>query len=434
MICFRLVILFLFGTSLFLSFGQAASIEEEFIRKLPRDIKHGYLRVNDGRKIFFYGRFVNKRSLKSDPVVFVNGGPGLASHSFGERIVLLEKFKDQTIVFFDQRGTGLSALESSVESLDEETVLRDYGSSAIVEDIFTIKRNLFPDSKISLVGHSFGAVIAAKFSNRYPDSVSSLHLVSFAFHNMPQKLMEYRYLGQELITSKYLNKYPEDLEQIATLKKSISQSFCFNNVCGKRVLDLLLSQRIHLQEKWEELHDLITKLISGAEVDYLYLRQELKLLDINGNGEKGGIGFLGEVVVQRELVGKDNFQLARNRLESKGVFLPDWVVDTKVASDGINTDLSQKDIEGLPQSRDFFSLRDLEKTLDLIGEEKVFFYSGIEDEVVPPNAFDYMKERISKDKFQMLEHLGHIDVVFDDGLWSKILVEVQGGCNSLLSK
>lgn len=107
---------------------------------------------------------------KGNPVVFIAGGPG-NSHdylqgNFGKY------FKDMQVVFFDALGRGLSddAKDNSEYSIDNDVELLE----AIRQ-----KLNL---KKWSVVGHSYGTVVAQAYALKYPETINKMLLIN-GFHS-----------------------------------------------------------------------------------------------------------------------------------------------------------------------------------------------------------------------------------------------------------
>lgn len=101
-----------------------------------------------------------------DPIIVVHGGPGL-DHSY------LQPGLDalgtlNTLVYYDQRGTGRSSA-----ALDSATINLD----AFVADIDAIRRTLGYD-QVGVLGHSFGALVAIEYAIRHPEAVRALILMS----------------------------------------------------------------------------------------------------------------------------------------------------------------------------------------------------------------------------------------------------------------
>jgi proline iminopeptidase len=101
-----------------------------------------------------------------DPIVVVHGGPGL-DHTY-LRPGLDALAAHNTVIYYDQRGTGRStaALEPDVINLD-----------AFVEDIDALRLALGYD-KITVLAHSFGALIGLEYAVRHPDALRALILMN----------------------------------------------------------------------------------------------------------------------------------------------------------------------------------------------------------------------------------------------------------------
>jgi proline iminopeptidase len=100
---------------------------------------------------------------KGAPILIINGGPGMNSEGF--KPLAEELSKSNTVILYDQRGTGLSTLHT----LNSETVTM----TAMVEDIELLRCHLNFEEWIVL-GHSFGGMLAYYYTANYPEHVSSL--------------------------------------------------------------------------------------------------------------------------------------------------------------------------------------------------------------------------------------------------------------------
>lgn len=101
-----------------------------------------------------------------EPIIVVHGGPGLDHEYLQPGLDALGA--TNTLVYYDQRGTGRSAA-----NLDESGINFD----AFVEDIDRLRDALGYD-RVSVLGHSFGALIALEFARRYPDRTRALILMN----------------------------------------------------------------------------------------------------------------------------------------------------------------------------------------------------------------------------------------------------------------
>ncbi len=101
------------------------------------------------------------------PLLIINGGPGMNSDGF---VSLAKKLsaEHQTIIY-DQRGTGRSILEKT----DASTITM----KLMVEDLERLRTHLKIE-KWSILGHSFGGMLASYYATLYPDKIESLVLSS----------------------------------------------------------------------------------------------------------------------------------------------------------------------------------------------------------------------------------------------------------------
>ena len=114
---------------------------------------------------------------RSAPVVYLAGGPGGNSYTFS---MIAGPFlePDNLMVYYDQRGTGRS----------ERPAGGDYAISTLVDDIEALRLQLGVP-KLSLIAHSFGAILGLEYAARYPDRVAAL-VVAGALWNAPMSCRE----------------------------------------------------------------------------------------------------------------------------------------------------------------------------------------------------------------------------------------------------
>lgn len=101
----------------------------------------------------------------ANPAIFVlHGGPGADFRLFLPLKALADSFY---VVMWDSRGAGLSERvtkeELSIESFDEE--------------VAQIKSALVPNKRVTLIGHSFGANVMARYTAKHPDDVERLIMI-----------------------------------------------------------------------------------------------------------------------------------------------------------------------------------------------------------------------------------------------------------------
>jgi proline iminopeptidase len=95
-------------------------------------------------------------------VVFLHGGPG-GDYRNGLNAKYLAN-DNYYVVFYDQRGSGLSRRHPK-DSYNIDLVLNDL--TAVIQHYRTS-----PAQKVFLFGHSWGAMLATAYLNKYPNSIS----------------------------------------------------------------------------------------------------------------------------------------------------------------------------------------------------------------------------------------------------------------------
>lgn len=124
---------------------------------------HGaYLEASDGANLWY--RVAGPEGAPA--VLFLHGGPGYNTYAF-ERAVgaLLER--DLRMIYLDQRGCGRSGPATR------------YGMDATIDDVDALLRHLEIE-RVSLLGHSFGALVAIEYLRHRPQHVERMVLVDMS--------------------------------------------------------------------------------------------------------------------------------------------------------------------------------------------------------------------------------------------------------------
>lgn len=100
------------------------------------------------------------------PLVILSGGPGKDVRQLSDIVNGIDNLR--RCVLFDQRGTG----QSKLDRVDKETIKVDL----YIQDVEALRKGLGLE-KISLLGHSWGAMLAAAYAAKHPNRIDELILV-----------------------------------------------------------------------------------------------------------------------------------------------------------------------------------------------------------------------------------------------------------------
>ena len=116
--------------------------------------REGWLPASDSIRLHY--RVVGRGG---DTLIAIHGGPGVDLESIaGDFAPLAER---HTVIFYDQRGTGGSTLPADTALL---TAARQ------VDDLDAVRR-YFGLSRVTLVAHSYGPLLAASYALAHPEAV-----------------------------------------------------------------------------------------------------------------------------------------------------------------------------------------------------------------------------------------------------------------------
>lgn len=127
---------------------------------------------------FTDGKYINVNGAKlwvltigeGDPIIFIAGGPGGAHYGLRSFDPLANA--GHQLIYFDGFGRGKS---------DTAKLVSEYSLSRDIEDIEGLRKAL-KLNKISLLGHSYGGVVAQGYAIKYPQNMSHLILAN-TFHS-----------------------------------------------------------------------------------------------------------------------------------------------------------------------------------------------------------------------------------------------------------
>src|SRR5580698_1829477 len=116
-------------------------------------IDEGY--VDSGSVLIYYTSFG-----QGPPLMIVHGGPGATHDYFLPYLVPLARHN--RLIFIDERGSGKS------QKLDDPA---GYTVESMVEDVEAVRQGLVL-GKISLLGHSYGGVLAQAYALKYQNNLT----------------------------------------------------------------------------------------------------------------------------------------------------------------------------------------------------------------------------------------------------------------------
>jgi proline iminopeptidase len=178
---------------------------------------------------------------QGEPLVVVHGGPGLSQDYLLPQLKQLAK--KHLVIFYDQRGSG-----QSTGSIDPKLIqMRRF-----VDDLEQLRQTL-GFNKISILGHSFGGLLAMRYAIAHPHSVDKLVLLSPApssseDHALFSKEVSHRLLPHSQALAQLRESKPfQEGDPVATEKffKTLFGPYCFNT---KKVdeLHLISSQKANI--------------------------------------------------------------------------------------------------------------------------------------------------------------------------------------------
>lgn len=120
----------------------------------------GHVDAGAGVRLFYRAAGHGERT-----VVVLHGGPGFTFDYLADDLAPLARHA--RVIFYDQRGAGRSTLVSDADGLDAQR---------FADDLDAVRRH-FGLERLTLLGHSWGAAVAALYAVRHPARVERLLLV-----------------------------------------------------------------------------------------------------------------------------------------------------------------------------------------------------------------------------------------------------------------
>ncbi|MCA0237770.1 MAG: alpha/beta hydrolase [Bacteroidetes bacterium] len=216
---------------------------------------------------------------KGQPVLIINGGPGMNSNGFTEVAQKIADLGYQTITF-DQRGTG----NSKLDTLNEKTITMD----AMADDIERLRQHLNME-QWTVLGHSFGGLMACHYYAKYPEHVDKLIFsssggVNLNFMNYLQSRIQNNLTPDQRDSLKfYQNKLANgDTSRITRVKRAefLANAYVVNKSYTKRIAGRLM-------ELNPEVNSLVIQNLRNMHFDYFgkFLQSKTPVLVIQGTND-----------------------------------------------------------------------------------------------------------------------------------------------------
>jgi proline iminopeptidase len=216
------------------------------------------------------------------PILLLSGGPGLSSNQLSTlRDSLSQKHK---CILFDQRGTG----RSHTSPLDSTTI----NLKQSVQDISSLLKKLKID-RVTIVGHSWGAMLAVNFAITHPAQIYKLVLIGSG----PLAFSDF-VIQQDNILARATLAERENIERLQdsmSRAKSPSESIAYRKQFGKQFLRLISYDAMRIDSIFEE----VSKSRSNQAMQFLMV-QDLQKMNYNVKSKIGSLNFPTLVICGRQ--------------------------------------------------------------------------------------------------------------------------------------
>jgi len=137
---------------------------------------------------------------KSIPIIVVHGGPG-GDYAYLKALKGLAK--NHRIIFYDQRGNGLSPRVDTGLTLEKSLV-----------DLHAIVQHFSSEGQVKLIGHSWGGMLVAGYLSAHPEKVSQAVIIepgmldSESAKDFVQKIKESQSISDIFTLIRHIIVYP----------------------------------------------------------------------------------------------------------------------------------------------------------------------------------------------------------------------------------
>lgn len=216
----------------------------------------GYWTMRDSCQIHY---FIDG---EGEAILVIHGGPGEPYKKPWEGLRLINQ--NYSFIYYDQRGCGKSTrcvnkFNSDKWDVCQPELYKKLGIETAIRDIEEI-RKIVGVNKITLIGHSYGCIIAALYAIEFPENIKKLLLIS------PAPTIKYP-LGDGFDYSKTIEK--ELSENTRTEYQQYNKHLWDFNTIIKKTEAELSQQNRHFFDFYDEYHRAIGLSKSVSLIDNL---------------------------------------------------------------------------------------------------------------------------------------------------------------------
>lgn len=250
----------------------------------------------------------------SDPaLIYLHGGPGYNCSTFEASTAQSLADRGFFVIVYDRRGEGRSSALNAKYSFEES-----------IADINLLMKH-FKIAKVSLLGHSFGGMLAIKYAEKFPENVEEIFLIGApislqkTFKNIISKSKEIYTIKGDSTSLMYINML-EKMDTTSLMYGSYSFMHAMQNgfYSPKKPTEEAIQIMQKMSTHAEAIHfsQMTTEGPTGfyqtEKYTTLDLMPEVRKLVKNGvkitglYGEEDGLYSVDQVFELQDVIGKDN--------------------------------------------------------------------------------------------------------------------------------
>jgi pimeloyl-ACP methyl ester carboxylesterase len=213
----------------------------------------------DGVRIYILMRGTLTSTLP--PVLFLNTGPSIGHEYLVEPMDFL--LPDRLLILFDLRSTGRSGFGTLTATVPTPMTVDTHTED--VENVLEFVGNLTPIAKVDIMGHGYGAGVAALYAKKHPERVSRLVLTAPYPANVLQHALFRAELSARLSTA--------DREQVLAITR---EPDCRGNIQQCSIQLWHIEGPHYLCEENGALFDTMTFRYADFRAGFLYVERNLR--------------------------------------------------------------------------------------------------------------------------------------------------------------